>query len=263
MRITKYFCSNESVGKLLSQFPHSQGSLFHYTKQDASIGIKGDEIRMTRADCFLDQSEIAHGLAVFSEAAQTTLGAEVIEHFSNVLSALRTRLQACYVLSLSQESDSDYLKSAYAGENGVILEFQNDFPSMFHGVSWHSIFNGNDSCSIHLIADFYEFFEGVVIYDRARQLQLAEMACQTFLNILSTDTHFVDSHHFINILIRCLVLFKAPEFEVEKEYRFALIRNQKGVQPFEETINAAGNQRAYISVRFPLTSIVKISARDV
>lgn len=263
MRVGQHFSSNKSVGELLLKFLPSQGSLFHYTDQAASIGIRRGEVRMTRADCFLDQSEIAYGLAILSEAARTTLGAEEIESFNHVLGALRVRLQRCFVLSLSQDSDSDYLKSKYAGNGGAILEFQENFPVMFHGASWHSIPNGEGSGTVHLIADLYEFFEGFVVYDRARQLQLAEIACQTYRNIQSTDTHFVDKYHFIDILIQCCVLFKRPEFEIEKEYRIALIRNQKDMQSFEETINHEGKNRTLIKVMIPSSSdAVRIRARN-
>lgn len=161
MRICNYFCNNESVARLLSQFQISQGPLFHYTNQTASIGIRRGEIRMTRADCFLDQSEITYGLEVLSEAAQTSLGTKEIGPFSDVLKALRAKLQACFVLSLSQDPDSDHLRSEYAGKNGAILEFQENFPMMFHGASWHTILNGEGSWNVHCIADLYEFFEGV------------------------------------------------------------------------------------------------------
>ena len=218
---------------------------------------------MTRADCFLDQAEIVHGLAVLSEAAQTTFKAKERESFSIVLKALEARLHACFVLSLSQDRDNNHLKSTYAKKNGAILEFQEDFPMIFYGASWHTIPNGNDSWSVRFIVDLYEFFEGFVIYDVARQLHLAEMACQSYRDIRSTDAHPADIYHFIDILMRCMVLFKVPSFNAEKEYRFALIRNLGDVQSFEEAMVHNGKHRAYISVRIPSTDAEIICVRDV
>ena len=146
---------------------------------------------------------------------------------------------------------------------GAILEFQENFPIMFYGTSWHTIPNGDDSWSVHLIADLYEFFEGFVIYDEDRQLHLAKMACQSYQDIRSTDAHPADIYHFIDILIRCVVLFKVSDFKVEKEYRFVLIRNRGGVLSFEKTMNHDGKHRACISVRIPLPDAEKICVRGV
>lgn len=104
---------------------------------------------------------------------------------------------------------------------------------------------------------------GFVVYNKARQLQLAEMACQSYRDLTHTDPHPADIYHFSDILIRCLVLFKAPKFEVEKEYRFALIRNRDGKPSFEEIMEHAGKRRAYIRVRVPSSDAARISARDV
>jgi hypothetical protein len=262
MRFTQYFCGNESVGELLSQFRCSQGPVFHYTGRDASIGITCGEIWMTRADCFLDQAEIAHGLAVLSEAAQTTLEEER-ESFSTILEVLRARLASCFVLSLSQDQKNEHLRKVYSGSDGAILEFQEDFPRTLY-TGWHAIPKGDDSWSLHYVVDLYDFFEGFVVYDPAQKRRLAEMACQSYRSLRSTDAHIVDSHHFIDVLMQCMILFKTPEHEAEVEYRVALIGRGEESKPFEQSRSRSGSRRqVFTRVLIPKPKAAAIRSRDV
>ena len=262
MRIRQYFSGNKFVSELLSEFKVSQGPLFHYTNQIASVGIKGGEIWMTRADCFLDPKEIEHGLEVFSKAAQNSLSDLEIASFFKILEALKERLRTCFVLSLSQNPDNNYLQSNYAGENGAVIEFQENFSHVLY-TGWHTIPNSDDSFRNHFIVDTYDRFEGFVLYDDEQQLRLAKMACLAYRDLISTDAHIVEAIHFVNILMNCLVLFKSREFEVEKEYRIALVRKSEEKESFEKSRENDKCCYLYIEVRIPNPDEEKIHIRDV
>ena len=171
--------------------------------------------------------------------------------FSEVLKTLQVRLKSCFVLSLSQAPDSEYLRSNYAGDNGSVIEFQENFPRIVFHTGWHVTPSDGDSFRNHFVVDVYDFFEGFVVYDDPQQQRPATMACLAYQDLLSTDAHIVDSYQFIDILMQCLVLFKSNEFEAEEEFRVAFIRRHGIIERFEETRDCAGCCKLYIKVRIP------------
>lgn len=230
MRFKRNFCKNKAIGELLSEFKVSQGPLFHYTRGEASAGIRGGVIWMTRADCFMDPKEIEHGLEVLTEAAQSALADPEKASFLEGLVALRSRLKSCYVLSLSQDHCNHHLRRTY-GES--VLEFRENFPMELYHTGWHSIPNSDDSFTCHPVVYVYDFFEGFVVYDESDQQRLARMACMAYLDCLSTEAHVVDAYQFTKVLMQCLVLFKSRKFAGEVEYRIALVREPKVTESFE------------------------------
>lgn len=262
MRFRRYYCQDESVGRLLSEFKESQDPLYHYTDRVASEGISGGELWMTRADCFLDSREIEHGLETLSAAARTTLrGAESVS-FSDVLGAVSARLRTCFVLSLSQDPESDYLRSKYAKNGGIVLEFEESFPRVLY-TGWHAFPKGHDCSGLHYVVNNYDFFEGFVVYDDSHKRRLATISCQAFRDLLYSEAHVVDTYHFVDILMQCLLLFKRQEFKVEAEYRVALVRKPGVRKSFEQTRGPAGRNQAYIKVRIPSARAAEILARDL
>jgi hypothetical protein len=250
MRFVVHFCENELVRKLLDEFNVRQGPLFHYTSQEAASGIRSGEIWLTRADCFLDSSEINHGCDVLSSAATATLSAQEILSFHRLIDILHDRLKSCYVMSLSQCDSNEHLRLNYASKGGAILRFEETFPEeLVNG--WHAVPMGNGRFSTHQLSDVYDPFEGFVVYDDTRKQQLAEIACGVFRQLYAADAHKADLHHFIAILIQCLVLFKEYYISPENEYRIALLRRRNITEDFEHRRDCRGATIIYVKVRIP------------
>ena len=262
MRFEQRFYECAAVGRLLSQFEISQGPLFHYTRRIASAEIQRGKIRLTRADCFLDTKEIQYGLAVLTRAGEDSLDESQLPSFSELLKAIRARLQFCFILSLSKNPDSGHLRSTYSGVNGAVVEVPENFPRVLYR-GWHATRTGDGSFGLRFVVDLYDFFEGNVIYDAKKQRRIAVMACEAWRELRSRDAHVVDGYHFIDSLLRCLVLFKSSEFEVEDEYRIALVRRPEIAETFESTETRAGRTCHYVAVRIPNPQAAGTRARDV
>ena len=107
--MTKAPIDSDNMRRLRSYFPSTQRpALYHYTSHNNALSMADGEVWMTRADCLHDQEEIEHGLSILSEA----LGPH--SPFSTIPNAIRKRLMNCYVLSLSQDSNNQYLVTEYA-----------------------------------------------------------------------------------------------------------------------------------------------------
>ena len=259
MRTICYFVDNDLVKKLLSRFPISQGNLYHYTSDEAAAGIAGGGIWMTRADCFLDESEIRYGESVIEEAAINTLKEPDRSNFLGLLLDVRKRLSSTYVLSMSQDSCCEYLKDKY-GEN--VIEFGEMFPQSFSYEGMHSIPTGNDSYRCHFFDGLYRFFEGEVIYGREEQCDIAKEICIAYIDLISSENaHKVDVWHFIDLMTKCLLLFKQSTFSSEREYRLTLTHIQDGGNDFEFSRNVKGKSSRYIKVSYPSDSIRNFPTR--
>jgi len=253
-----YFTENESVRSLLAEFKISQGALFHYTPSlAASEGICGGEIWITSADSFLDDEEIAYGLGMLREAATRMLSGADRDSFLGGLAELESRLASCYVFSLSQDPDSEYLKSNYASDDGFRLEFGENLSFWLQG-GWHSIPAGDDSFLLHYVVDHYDVCEGFVVYDEEEQRRISDLACEVFQDLLSGGGHLVDSFHLVSALIQCLILFKRASFSPEVEYRIALLRKAERAEDFSETRDREDGQITYIAVRISPKGIPSI-----
>lgn len=249
MRTICYFVENDLVKKLLSRFPISQGNLYHYTSDEASYGISGGELWMTRADCFLDESEIRYGESVIEEAAIDALKEPDRSNFLGLLLDVRKQLSLTYVLSMSQDSCCEYLKDNY-GKN--IIEFSEMFPQSFSYEGMHSVQTGHDSYRCHFFDDLYRFFEGEVIYVREEQCDIAKEICKAYIDLISSEkAHKVDVRHFIDLMTKCLLLFKQSTFSQEREYRLALTHIQGGGNDFEFSRDIKGEDSHYIKVSYP------------
>jgi len=68
------FTENKLVEELFSELTISQNSLFHYASEKTVKSIQsGQELWITRADCFLDKEEIKYGVGVIKQAAELVL----------------------------------------------------------------------------------------------------------------------------------------------------------------------------------------------
>ena len=247
------FNYSEVLGRLRSEFSSSHGPLFHYTDHAASTGLRNGQLWMTRADCFLDATEIAYGLDLFRVSARTDLDERERALFNEVLAILRARLQSCFFWSLSQDPDSEHLRHKYATDGEPPLRFSPGFPITLRA-AWHIRPADGLPHKVHFVVDHYDFFEGFVVYDDARQRRLAAMACQAFQDFLRADAHGVDRFLFVQVLMECLVLFKSRRFEPEGEHRIALVHKPDSAESFEETRDSRGRRFVYITVGFPKSS---------
>ncbi len=113
---------NEALGALLDNFELSQGYLYHYTDWSAANNIFKGEAWLTRTDSFLDQDEIDFASTVLSNAASAILAEKRAAEYFSILDSLTRDLRQCFVWSLSQEADNDFLKANYSGDHGAILK---------------------------------------------------------------------------------------------------------------------------------------------
>lgn len=262
MRFVQHFCQNALVSSILSEFKVSQGALFHYTNRDAAKGIMAGELRLTRANCFEDPAEIKHGVGIFREAARTSLRDSEITSFVAVLRASRERLQSCFVMSMSQDPNNDFLQRKYARSPGAVLEFVEDLPNILRG-GWHATPTGDGSFSLDFVDDAYYSFEGFVVYEDSQKQRLATRVCEAYRDLLSTDAHFVDVYHFTGILLKCLILCKQRRFQDEKEYRVALVRKPETTEAFVQTSTHDEGSRPHIRIRIPPSRAGAIRPRYV
>ena len=234
---------NEAVQQFLSEFRISQGPLYHYTNRTAGEAIASGHIWITRADCFLDDDEIQHGFDIIRSAGPSNQNAD----FAGMLAALRERLKACYIMSLTQDAENQHLKSQYSsGQTGCIVEFDESFPRATYS-GWHYTPKG-DGWRTHPFYKLYDHFEGFMVYKDSRKEQLADIAYECFSQAFSTSSHIVDTYQYVDALLRCLILFKKeePDFVAEKEYRLAVVSKHELGSEFEHTRDGKYGEIVYI-----------------
>lgn len=128
-----------------------------------------------------------------------------------------------------------------------ILEFTENFPAELANMSRHSIPNG-DGYSLYYSIDLYKTIEGYVEYDLDTQKSIANEISQVFKETRNTDIHIVDQFHFIDVIMKFIILCKEPCYSWEKEYRVGLISNPNWESLFE---NKRDNGKAFIKLITP------------
>ena len=132
------------------------------------------------------------------------------------------------------------------------MTFLEDFPERLSSLGWHAVPIDSDSFRLHHFSDLYDFFEGSVIYDMDSKQRTARLACKAFQEVVTPQSHVVDRFHFINILMKCCVLFKEDKFSYENEYRIALVSKNTNGETFENSREKQGRRLRYIAARWPL-----------
>ena len=228
MRFKKYFAENEDVRSLLGLYEESQGYLYHYRGEGtAKTIVKDNGFRFSRADQFLDQNEINHGLALLKEAAEKILDSEKKASFISILETINKSLGSCYIFCLSKDGKNQHLLEKYS-DGKTVIRLEEDF-SFWVNCSWHVI-NG----SIHYINDLYRIHEGFVEYSLSRKKEIAGKVCSAFKKLVEETTHIVDQFHFIDVISKFIILSKREEYSKEAEYRIVLIAKDKINNKFEE-----------------------------
>lgn len=256
MRNISYFVEHKKIGDLLQEFPISRGCLYHYTSEDAATGISRGELWMTRADCFLDEEEIKYGQTILARAADGCLSGEAYDSFVTFLSEVRTGLEQTYITSFSQDPNNEYLKNNYGKH---VIEFDVFFPDKFKYEAFHSVPTGQGSFAVHFFDEHYRSFEGRVIYDEEEQARIASSICNAYFDLIRSDSvHKGDLFHFVDVVNRCLILFKKKEFSPESEYRIAFAYNGTKSNVFEQRRSQDGKTRYYVEVGIPLEHLRRL-----
>lgn len=242
----------ESLLRLLSNFEISQGYLYHYTSLNVAESISKGDFWLTRADDFLDKREVDHGLEMLISTIPASWGEELASSYLLFLDTLRNVLRKCYVLSLSQDHDNDYLIQTYASADGAILRLPSNI-NFALSTGWHAISMG-DGFSLRYAKDLYDFAQGFVDYDLDSQKRISALACEAFQAISQSQLGaspevIVEWFHFRDALLQCLILFKEPGYRNEKEYRIALILKPSAEKSFEQVREIKGRQSSYIKMR--------------
>lgn len=247
MRSVAYFAENELIKKLLRKFEISQGRLYHYTSEEAASGIRGGEFWLTRADCFLDKLEIHYGESLLEQAAIEHLNSIECDSFIRLLSEAKASLNLTYVMSLSQEPENKHLLENYGR---FIIEFDETFPMYFVHEGMHSTAIDMTSYRLHFLNTLYDFFEGFVIYDKGKQLEISLAICGAYAQIAgSRYVHKVDAWHFVDIIKRCLILFKKDRYSSESEYRLSITYRQALPNIFEHTRERDNKSFVYVKAK--------------
>lgn len=160
--------------------------------------------------------------AVLSNAASATLAEQSAAEYLSILDSLTRNLRQCFVWSLSQEANNDFLKANYSGDHGAILKLPSNFSHTVRS-GWHLTPTG-DGYSANYACDLYDQLEGFVVYDPTEQDEIAKLACNAYaslnavLNTYDKLQRIITAHHLRTALTQCLILFKKPCFLEEKEY---------------------------------------------
>gem|GEM_PF-3967157 len=250
MRSQMFFTENDRIQSILSRHRISQGNLYHYTKNEIAKKIcDTKEFRLSRADTFLDDEEIKYGVGILRKLAEHTLKGRTKELFLEFLNTINTMLQKCYVFSLSQVGNSQYLLERYSDGKTVIKLIEN-FAFFLIGESCHfkPIKNGTGNKLYHC-SHLYRCYEGFVEYQQSEQEEEAKEICEAFQSLndhlQANQFHPVDQFHFSRAIVIFIILCKKEKYCEEEEYRIALISNNKEKNEFEEK----ENDRIFISLR--------------
>ena len=112
----------------------------------------------------------------------------------------------------------------------------------------HSVAINTMSFRLHFLKTHYDFSEGLVIYDERKQLDISLAVCDAYAQIAgSRNVHKVDSWHFVDIIKRCLILFKRNSYSAESEYRLSITYNQDPPNLFEHTRQS--DNRIYVKTQ--------------
>ncbi len=240
MRKVVYFREDSRLHELLSYFKLQQGPVYHYTNQLAAESMASGKIRLTRADCMEDQSEIQFGISLLAESLGTN------SSYSSIPEDLKLRLEHCYVLSLTGDANNQHLRQHY-GQH--LIEFAN--PAFLYLSGHHAVPNDTDGYNLHWFHDLYDGFEGNVIYDQITQQKIVDNIVELLPIIDNPETHIVDRSSFITKdLILPFLLFKRPNFEPEDEYRIILVRKH-GIDDSFELSRSENPERKFIEALVP------------
>jgi len=247
MRFQRKFAFNPKLTEALNGIRCSQGNLFHYTHRQVANDIKKNrELWITRADCFLDDMEIKHGVKILKRVSKCKLKADSLKDFQLLVEAIHERLTNCYILSLSEDEHNTYLAEKYA-KNETKVKFSPNFPMSLYGRAGHRNANG-----VAYAIDSFILHEGFVEYEPRTQVEFAVKIIDIFKNMIDTEPHVVDAYQFVGLLMQFVIFVKRKRFCKEREYRVSLVSAGKGVKVFEDN-NSDG--KAIIKVNFPEVGI--------
>lgn len=211
----------ESVHNMIEEIHEP---LYHYTgnrEAAKSIGEHGC-LWLTRADCFLDDSEVHYGIDILLTAVAEIGGKPGLDLHRAIDDDIRAALRNAFVLSLTDQPDNAFHKEHY-GRN--IVKFEPNFQMTLNAAG----FNVKEGLNCQVVYEIYRTLKGKVIYDPKHQHDLArrvtkaivDFSGMTFSEAMDRDLHRVQLRE---MLLTAVVLMKAPSYEPEAEYRICLVR---------------------------------------
>ena len=204
--------NSKTVSSLWDYFPIPQPPQFHYTKIKRAKAMADGRIRLTRADCLVDPSEIDYGLGLLSDAIDSG------GTFSGIPSLIKQGLKHCYVLSLSTDPCNEYLIKTYAGSCGAKVKFENAYFTLMAARNSPPVGLGDP------VDDLFTFYQGMVIYERDLQLEIVTKLEHALPEAFDDETHTVDRSHLLDTLIVMpSLLFKKACYAKEEETRFIAV----------------------------------------
>ena len=151
--------------------------LFHFTDRGAaeSMGERG-HLWLTRADCFLDEREIHHGIDILLTAV-AELGGDLGDALHRAIDeSVRLALRNAFVLSLTEQQDNAFLMEHY-GQN--VVRFEPTFPMILNAAA----FNIKNGLNMQVVYEIYRVMQGKVIYDVEAQHELARRVARALLDL--------------------------------------------------------------------------------
>lgn len=244
MRQRIILANSPAVHDLYRCFRGSQGALYHYTAPDTADSISTNwELWLTRADSFLDQTEIEYGTEILRSAIKLEVEGDKKEQVLSLIGSLSDSLRKCYVFSVSSNPSSAHLACEYGP---AILELNENFSLHLSHLAWHSIPVG-DGFGSHPFINIYEVIEGYVVYEPAEQLRIA---CKAIALVQELSHGSPDVFHVRQLLSTCITLFKHENYKQEEEYRIVLHRLSNTNAPnFDEQRDNNGRTITYIKAQ--------------
>lgn len=242
------FSDIPSVHAAFNAFQRVHAPLYHYTSNNSADAIvSGEEFWLTRADGFLDESEISYGTAVVTQAMlQLNLTEELSSRISGTLLRIHHFLRSAFVLSLTLDPRNGYLATHYGSS---VLCFKPSFPLLFSNCTVHHR-TEHDGFKVHFTCDYFEPIEGAVIYDRDVQIEAAKKVVLAVVDVLLQSGSPVEPLHARELLITSILLCKDFKYSPENEYRFALIRKDTcRTLPMEYATERVGREVHFMRAR--------------
>jgi len=236
----KYYDVTEKNPTYIKLSPSSKRKFYHYTNEVGKNGIlKNNRLWVTNGYNLKDKSEIKYISKVIDGVIKLLVSNKKDKNddianyiFNDILNTLRAlrrtyRIGApisdgdIFILSLTENKNSDYLTKNYCGQSGAIFKFKNDIESIF-------IKDPN----------IHQYFSATVIYDFYKQRQIILKDLNEFYRELNYTLHMensVDYSELTKTIVKIIYMkilnysffFKDAEYKDEEEYRVIFLTNDK------------------------------------
>ncbi|KXZ15312.1 hypothetical protein AXI59_02095 [Bacillus nakamurai] len=196
-------------------------TLYHYTNIYGLEGILDNrEFWVSHSDFLNDKTELKYTLEICESLLQdklkyNELKDKILDKFDTVLKLMNDHL--IYILSLSNNGDSNLLWSNYSNNDGYNIAFS------FRAIIDDFEFNQSYS-------DYY-LYHSSVIYEKEHQIKAISEVIDYFIELAEKDILFdrINDDYIVGVadIIRTIqlfsIFFKDNCFSQEEEYRIAIV----------------------------------------